>query len=94
MRDRKPNFVIFVIWSALIAGGWVVVACSRKSCLGPAEFASFVCLVLFKDGGRRVGRRFHFFVSKVNIFVSEIRMRMWSELKISLCHPRDRKIRS
>ena len=50
MRGRKPNFVIFVIWSALIAGGWVVVACSRKSCLGPAEFASFVCLVLFKDG--------------------------------------------
>ena len=28
----------------------MVVACSRKSCLGPAEFASFVCLVLFKDG--------------------------------------------
>ena len=46
----------------------MVVACSRKSCLGPAEFASFVCLVLFKDGRRRVGRRFHFFVSKVNTF--------------------------
>ena len=22
-RDRKPNFVIFVGWSALIVGGWV-----------------------------------------------------------------------
>ena len=92
MRDRKPNFVIFVIWSALIAGGWVVVTCSRKSCFGLAEFASFVCLVLFKDGGYRVGQRFHFFVSKVNLFVSEIRMRMWSEFKISLRHPRNRKI--
>ena len=65
MRDRKPNFVIFVICSALIAGGWVVMACSRKSRLGPAEFASFVCLVLFKDGGRRVGRRFHFLFLKL-----------------------------
>ena len=59
MRDRKPNFVIVIIWSALIAGGWVVVACSRKSCLGPAEFVFFVYLILFKDGEYRVGRRFY-----------------------------------
>ena len=39
---------------------------SRKSCLGPAEIASFVFLVLFKDGGRRVSLRFHLFVSGVN----------------------------
>ena len=44
-RDRRPNFVIFVVWSALIVGRWVVVARSRKSCLGPAEISSFVFLV-------------------------------------------------
>ena len=38
---------------------------SRKSCLGPAEIASFVFLVLFKDGGRRMSLRFHLFVSDV-----------------------------
>ena len=48
--DRKLNFVIFIVWSALIAGVWVV-AWSRKYCLGPAEIVSFVCLILFKDGG-------------------------------------------
>ena len=66
MRDRRPNFVIFVVWSALIAGEWVVVAWSRKSSLGPAEIASIVCLVLFKDEGCRVSPRFHLFVSDVN----------------------------
>ena len=25
------------------------------ACLGPAEIASFVCLILFKDGGQKVG---------------------------------------
>ena len=44
-RDRRPNFVIFVVWSALIAGRWVVVAWNRKSCLRPAEISSFVFLV-------------------------------------------------
>ena len=44
-RDRRPNFVIFVIWTALIVGGWVVVAWSRKSCLGLAEISSFVFLI-------------------------------------------------
>ena len=33
-RDRRPNFVIFVVWSALTIGGWVVVAWNRKSFLG------------------------------------------------------------
>ena len=28
---RRPHFVIFVVWSALIVGGWVVVAWSRNS---------------------------------------------------------------
>ena len=38
----------------------------RKSCLGLAEISSFVFLVLFKDGGRRVSPRFHLFVSDVD----------------------------
>ena len=29
-------------------------AWSRKSSLGPAEIASFMCLVLFKNEGRKV----------------------------------------
>ena len=44
-RHRKPNFVIFVVWSAVIVDGWIVVAWSRKSCLGPAEISSFMFLV-------------------------------------------------
>ena len=38
----------------------------RKSSLGLAEISSFVFLVLFKDGGRRVSPRFHLFVSDVD----------------------------
>ena len=53
-RYGKPKFVIFVVWSALNVGGWVVVAWSIKSYLGPAEIVSLVFLVLFNDGGRRV----------------------------------------
>ena len=53
-RDRKLNFVIFVVWSALIAGVLMVVS-SRKYCVGPTEIASFVCLIFFKDGGHREG---------------------------------------
>ena len=44
----------------------MVVVWSRKSCLGPAEITSSVVLVLFKDEGCRVSRRFHLFVSDVN----------------------------
>ena len=50
-RDRAPNFVIFLVWGALIVTRWVVVAWSRNSCLGPAEIASLVFFVLFKNGG-------------------------------------------
>ena len=62
-RDWRPNFVIFVVWSALIISEWVVVNWSRKSWLGPAEISSFVFLVLFKDGERRPNPRIHLFVS-------------------------------
>ena len=48
-RDRKLNFIIFVVWSALIAGLWMV-AWSTKFCLGLNKIASFVVLILFKDG--------------------------------------------
>ena len=41
-------------------------AWNKKSCLGPAEIASFVSLVLFKTAGRNVSPRFHLFVSDVN----------------------------
>ena len=64
--DRKPNFVIFLVWSAFIVGGWVVLAWSRDSCLGPAEIASLVFLVLFTDCGPSVNPRFHLFASDVN----------------------------
>ena len=44
----------------------MVVAWSRNSCLGPAEIASFVFLVLFKDGEPSLSSRFHLFFSDVN----------------------------
>ena len=44
----------------------LLVAWSRKSCLGPVKMASFVFLVLFKDGGCWMSLRFHLFVSDVN----------------------------
>ena len=46
----------------LLAG----VALEQKSCLELIEITSFVLLVLFKDGGRRVSPRFNIFVSDVN----------------------------
>ena len=58
----------------------MVVAWSRKSYLGRAEIASFVLLVLFKDG-----------VSCVS-FVSDVKgMRRRSEFKILLCDLGDGK---
>ena len=45
-RNKRPNFVIFVVWYTLIVGGLVsvgvLVAWSIKYCSGPAEIASFV----------------------------------------------------
>ena len=45
---------------------WVVLAWSRKSCLGPAEIVSCVFLVLFKDGGRKISLKFPLYVFNVN----------------------------
>ena len=44
----------------------MVVAWNKSSSLGPAEIASFVRLVLFKDEERGVSPRLHLFVSDVN----------------------------
>ena len=49
----------------------MVVAWGRDYCLGPAEIASFVFLVLFKDGRPSVSPRFHLFVSDVNQGIEE-----------------------
>ena len=64
--DRRPNFVIFVVWSALNVGGWVMLVWSRNSHSGPAKIASYVSLVSFKDGRRRISSIFHLFVFDVN----------------------------
>ena len=68
--DRRSNFVIFVVWYTLIVGRWVLVgmlvAWSRKSCLGLVEITSFLSLVLFKNAGRKVSPRFYLFVSDFN----------------------------
>ena len=85
-RGRRSNFVIFVVWSALVVGGWVIVGWSRKSSLVPAEITSFVFLVLLKDGGRTVNPRFHLFVSNVK------GMRRRGKFKISLCDLKDKSI--
>ena len=58
--------LFFVVWSVLIIDGWVVMAWSMKSCLRPGKIACLVSLVLFKDRGSRVSRRFYFFVSDIN----------------------------
>ena len=79
-RDRS-NSVIFEVWSALIVGGWVVIVKSRKPYLEPAVF-----LLLFKDGGRRVGPKFHLLV----LFIKK--MRKLGEFKIFLRELRDEKI--
>ena len=65
-RLRRPNFVTFAVRSALIVGGWVVVAWSRRSCLGPVDIASFVFLVIFIDWGHRMSPKFHLLISNVN----------------------------
>ena len=89
-RATILNFVIFVVWSALIAGVWLV-AWSRKYCLGSAEIVSFVCLILFKDGGHRVGdtglvQDFIFLFLLIN------GMSRRDEFKIPLRDPRDGRI--
>ena len=49
--DRRPNFINFVIWSAIFVGWWVVVVWSRKSYLRMAEFAFFVFYSRMGDEG-------------------------------------------
>ena len=65
-EKQEALFCYFCNLKYFIVGGRVVVAWSRRSYLGLAEIASFVSLILFKDGGRRVSPRFHLFVPYVN----------------------------
>ena len=51
MGETKGLVFLFCGWSVLIAGGWMVLAWSRKSYLESAEITSCVFLVLFQDGG-------------------------------------------
>lgn len=67
-RDKWSNFAIFVVWKALIVGGWVAVVQSRKFYLGPTIF-----LVLFKHGERRVDSRFRLLVFHVYQGNEEVR---------------------
>ena len=65
LLNTNGGETVLQFWSTLIVVGSVLVgvllAWSRKSCLGPAEIASFVFLILFKDGRRGVSLRFYFF---------------------------------
>ena len=65
-RDRRPHFVVVVVWKALIVGVCMVVAWGRKSYLAPVEISSSVFLIQFKDGGHRESLRLHLFVSDVD----------------------------
>ena len=42
LNDRKFNFVIFVVWSALIVDRWLVVAWGENSTFGLADVPGFV----------------------------------------------------
>ena len=45
-RDRRFNFFIFVVWSALIFRRWLMVAWGKKSSFGLTEIFSVPGLVL------------------------------------------------
>ena len=47
-KDRGPNFVIFVVWSALIVGDWVVVASDKSFCLGRLKTHHLCSGILFR----------------------------------------------
>ena len=49
VRNRRPSFVIFVIWSALTVSGWVVVTWDRRTCLGLVK--RFPCVTQGVGGG-------------------------------------------
>ena len=52
-RHRKPHF-IFVVWSTLVVGMWVLAGGGRKSYLGPTEIISVVYQVNSRMGGGRL----------------------------------------
>ena len=46
-RDRRPNYVVFVVWSAPNPDGGVVVGLGKESCLRPAEISSVSIVCCF-----------------------------------------------
>ena len=60
-----PHF-IFVVWSALAVSGWVVVAWSRKSYLGPAETNHYELLTTSHN--TRLSRNIPLFHFKHDLF--------------------------
>ena len=63
-KNRRPNFVISVVWSALIACGWVLVSWSRLE--GKLKWHLLCLCTFFNDGGRRESSRFHLFAPDDN----------------------------
>ena len=43
VKEKQTPHFIFVVWSALVVGGCLMVAGVRKSYLGPVEISSVVC---------------------------------------------------
>ena len=54
-ENRRPNVVVFVVWSDLIVGGWVVVGWGRNSYLGPVEVSSLCVSGLMQGLGTQGG---------------------------------------
>ena len=63
---QKTSFCNFCSLESSNFHRLVVVAWGKKSYLGPAKIPSFVYLLQFRNGGRRVSLRLHLFVSDVD----------------------------
>ena len=66
MGQTEGSILLCRSWGVLIVGGWMALAFSRKSYLGPVEIVSCVFLVLFKDGGCNISPKCHLYVFDVN----------------------------
>ena len=89
-KETESVIAFLVFWSALIVSGWVVVACSRRSCLGPAKISSFV--LWFNS---RMGTQGESKMSSFCFWYESTEWRFWVQeggFKIFLCGPRDRNV--
>ena len=64
--NRRPTVVVFIVWSALIIGGWVLVGWCRKSYSVPAEISSLCVPGLIRGLGCKVSLKFNLVVSDVD----------------------------